>query len=252
MRIIRNVEYVRRRKRIARLASLIGFLLLGSTFLLIFKPDYVLPAYAILFTGFIVFNFGMQQLGKWSRSPRNDEVLDARLKSLPDAKYTLIHFAKVGKRVVEHVLVTPGGLLEITARELPGKVSVKDKRWRKTGGGFTRFFAMSGPQLGNPSADLEQDVEALETMLTEKGLEADIYGAVVFLNERVDIEEEEPAYPVLRVEALIPFINAMESDDSFRQADREAVIAALAGGAGFEIEAAKATRRPVRVKRRVA
>ncbi|MGH2550543.1 MAG: hypothetical protein ACRDHN_14210, partial [Thermomicrobiales bacterium] len=88
MRIIRNVEYVRRRKRIARIASLIGFLLLGSTFLLIFKPDYILPAYAILFTGFIVFNFGMQQLGKWSRSPRNDEALDVRLKSLPDAKYT--------------------------------------------------------------------------------------------------------------------------------------------------------------------
>ncbi len=75
MRIIRNVEYVRRRKRIARLASLIGFLLLGSTFLLIFKPDYVLPAYAILFTGFIVFNFGMQQLGNGAARPETTKFL---------------------------------------------------------------------------------------------------------------------------------------------------------------------------------
>jgi hypothetical protein len=252
MRIIRNVEYVRRRKRIARLASLIGFLLLGSTFLLIFKPDLVLMAYAILFLGFIVFNFGMQQLGKWSRSPRNDEALDARLRSLPDAKYTLIHYPRVGKRVVEHVLVHPGGVLAMTARELAGNVSVKDKRWRKTGGGFTRFFAMSGPQLGNPTADLEQDVEALETLISEQELEVDIYGAVVFLNDRVELEAEDPAYPALKGDLLVPFINAMEPDDHFRQADREALVAALSSGAGFEIEAAKSTRRPVRVKRRVA
>ena len=95
MRILRNSEYVKRKKRIARIAALVGFLLLASTFLLIFRPDYVLPAYAILFTGFLTFNFGMQQLGKWSRSPRNDELLDARLKSLPDAKYSMVHFAQV-------------------------------------------------------------------------------------------------------------------------------------------------------------
>lgn len=252
MRIIRNVEYVRRRKRIARLASLIGFLLLGSTFLLIFKPDLVLMAYAILFTGFIVFNFGMQQLGKWSRTPRNDEALDARLKGLPDAKYTMIHYPRIGKRVVEHVLVHPGGLLVITARELAGNVSVRDKRWRKTGGGFTRFFAMSGPQLGNPTADLEQDVDALESLLSEKELDVDIYGAVVMLNDRVELETEDPAYPAMKADVLVPFINAMEPDDTFRQAERDAVVAALASGAGFEIEAAKTTRRPVRVKRRAA
>jgi hypothetical protein len=252
MRIIRNVEYVRRRKRIARIASLIGFLLLGSTFLLIFKPDFILMAYAILFTGFIVFNFGMQQLGKWSRSPRNDEALDVRLKSLPDAKYTMIHYAKLGKQVVEHVLVTPGGLLVLTAREIAGNVYVKDKRYRKTGGGFTRFFAMSGPQLGNPTADLERDVDAVETLLSEKEMDVDIYGAIVFLNDRAEIEADEPAYPVMKSDVLVPFINAMEPDIAFKQADRDAVIAALASGAGFAIEETKATRRPVRVKRRVA
>jgi hypothetical protein len=241
MRIVRNTEYVRRRKRIARIAALVGFLLLASTFLLIFQPDYILIAYAILFTGFIVFNFGMQQLGKWSRNPRNDEIIDARLKALPDAKYTLVHYAQIGKRV-----------LVLTARELPGKVSVSDRRWRKRGVGFMRFFAMSGPQLGNPTADLETDVEALDKFTTEQGLDIDIYGAVVFLNDRIEIEAEDPAYPALRADLLVPFVNAIEPDASFPNQEREALIAALAEQAGSQVEVAKPTRRPVKVKRRAA
>jgi hypothetical protein len=252
MRIVRNTEYIRKRKRISRIAALVGFLLLASTFLLIFQPDLILIAYAVLFTGFIVFNFGMQQLGKWSRNPRNDEILDARLKPLPDAKYTLVHYVQVGKRVVEHVLVHPGGLLVLTSRELPGKVSVKDRRWRKQGVGFMRFFAMSGPQLGNPTADLESDVEALDAFAAEHGYDIDIYGAVVFLNDRIEIEAEDPAYPALRADLLVPFVNAIEPDANFTNQAREELVRALADHAGSEVEVAKPTRRPVKVKRRAA
>lgn len=252
MRIVRNSDYVRKRKRMARLSALVGFLLLASTFLLIFQPDYILPAYAILFTGFLVFNFGMQQLGKWSRSPRNDELLDLRLKGLPDAKYTIVHYAQIGKRTVEHALVHPGGLLVLTARELPGNVSVTDRRWRKKGVGFMRFFAMSGPQLGNPTADLEADVEALDQLTSELGLDIDIYGAVVFLNERVELDVDEPAYPVLRAEVLVPFVNAIEDDPLFTAQSRDLLVSTLAERASAEIEEAKPTRRPVKVKRRAA
>jgi len=252
MRIVRNTEFVGKRKRIARISALVGFLLLASTFLLIFRPNLILFAYAILFAGFIVFNFGMQQLGKWSRNPRNDEILDARLKALPDAKYTLVHYAQIGKRVVEHVLVHPGGLLVLTARELPGKVTVNDRRWRKRGVGFMRFFAMSGPQLGNPTADLEADVDALDAFTTERGIDADIYGAVVFLNDNIEIEAEDPAYPALRADHLIPFVNAIEPDESFSSQARETLVRALAEQTGSEIETVKPTKRPVKVKRRAA
>lgn len=252
MRIVRNTGYIGKRKRLARVSALIGFLLLGSTFLMIFKPDLVLIAYAILFAGFIVFNFGMQQLGKWSRSPRNDELIDARLKSLPDSKYTMVHYAAFGKRVVEHLLVHPGGLLVIISRELPGKVSVKEKRWRKTGAGFTRFFSMSGPQLGNPTADLEADVEAIEKYLEEKELPVDIYGVIVFLNERVELETEDPIYPAIKADLLLPFINAMEPDETFTNKDRDAFLSGLSQLDGVEVAVAKPTKRPVKVKRRPA
>jgi hypothetical protein len=250
MRILRNSEYVQKKKRIARIAALVGFLLLASTFLLIFQPDYVLPAYAILFTGFLTFNFGMQQLGKWSRSPRNDELLDVKLKSLPDAKYSLVHFAQIGKRAVEHVLVGPGGLLVLITRELPGSVSVDGRRWKKKGVGLMRMFSMSGPQLGNPTADIEADVAALDQFTTELGLDIDIYGAVVFLNERVELDISNPEYPTLRSEQLLPFINQIEPDPTFTAQARDTLLAALALKAEAEVETTKPTRRPVKVKRR--
>jgi hypothetical protein len=252
MRIFRNNEYVKKKKRLARIAALVGFVLLGSTFLLIFQPDYVLPAYAILFTGFITFNFGMQQLGKWSRSPRNDELIDFRLKALPDAKYSIVHFSQIGKRAVEHVLVGPGGLLVLIARELPGQVSVSGRRWKKKGAGLMRMFSMSGPQLGNPTADLEADVAALDQLTSELGIDIDIYGAVVFLNERVELDVIEPEYPTLRIEQLVPFINQIEADPAFTAQARDTLLATLAERADAQVESTKATRRPVKVKRRAA
>jgi len=250
MRILRNGEYVKKRKRLARAAALAGFVMLASTFFLIFKPDFVLPAYALLFAGFITFNFGMQQLGKWSRSPRNDELIDVRLKALPDTKYSIVHFAQVGKRVVEHVLIGPGGLLVLTARELPGEVSVTDRTWKKKGVGLMRMFAMSGPQLGNPTADLETDVAALDTLTTAQGLDIDIYGAVVFLNERVELDAKDPAYPTLLAEQLVPFINQIEPDPGFTPQARDQLVAVMAEKAESVVETAKPTRRPVKVKRR--
>ncbi|MCC6705178.1 MAG: NERD domain-containing protein [Thermomicrobiales bacterium] len=252
MRILRNSEHIKKKKKLARIAALVGFLLLASTFLLIFQPNYVLPAYAILFTGFITFNFGMQQLGKWSRSPRNDELLDHRLQSLPDARYTIVHFAQIGKRAVEHLLIGPGGLLVLIARELPGSVTVDGRRWKKKGVGLMRMFSMSGPQLGNPTADIEADVAALDAFTAELGLDVDIYGAVVFLNERVELSISNPEYPTLRAEQLASFINQIEPDPAFTPQQRDKLIAALSETAEAVVEAGKPTRRPVKVKRRAA
>ena len=81
----------------------------------------------------------MQQVGKWNRAQRNDVILDALLKDLGE-RYSLIHYPRIGKRTVEHALVHPGGILAITARDLPGGVAYREGRWRKVGQGISRFF----------------------------------------------------------------------------------------------------------------
>ncbi|MEA2512984.1 MAG: hypothetical protein QOF33_3292 [Thermomicrobiales bacterium] len=258
MRLVRNIGYVKRRKRFARLSALFGFLFLAATFPLVFvwgqSSNLVIVAYVLLFAGFVLFNMGMQQLGKWSntpRHPRNDLALDSKLQPLSD-KYVLIHYARLGKRVVEHLLIHPGGVLAIMAKDYPGKVTVRGNRWRRKGVGLTRMFGMSGPQLGNPSVETEQAVEAVEETLKAGQLEVDVSSVIVFVSSMVDLDVEEPTHPTILLDDLPGFIRSLEIDPSLRATDRDTLTALLGKGEELERQEVRRTRRPVKVKRRAA
>jgi hypothetical protein len=258
MRLVRNIGYVKRRKRFARLSSVFGFIFLAATFPLVFiwgqSSNLVVIAYVFLFVGFVLFNMGMQQLGKWSntpRHPRNDLALDAKLQAFSD-KYVLIHYPRLGKRVVEHLLIHPGGVLVITAKDYPGKVIVEGNRWRRKGLGLSRMFGMSGPQLGNPGIETEQGIGAVEQTLKAGQLEVDVTGVVVFTSPVVDLDIEEPVYPTILLEDLPGFVRSLEIDPSLRSVDRDGLTALLGKGEELELQEIRRTRRPVKVKRRAA
>lgn len=249
MRVVRNIGYVKRRKRLAKWSALGGFALLGSTFWLALDPSRVLLAYIPLLVGTIIFHFGMQQIARWNRNPRNDVLLDTQLRGLGD-KHALIHYAQIGKRVVDHLLVHPGGVLVLTAREVPGKVTHRNGRWRKGGAGLGRLFGLGGPQLGNPTFETERNVEALRAYLAEAQLEAETDGAIVFVNPLVELDVEEPDFPVMNAEGLQEFVRDLPVDPSLRPTERQALVDLLAQGEELEEQQPAQRRRPV--KRRAA
>jgi hypothetical protein len=258
MRIVRNIGYVKQRKRIARLSSVFGFLFLVATFPLVFvwgqSSNLVLVAYVLLFLGFILFNMGMQQIGKWSntaRHPRNDLALDSKLQPFSD-KYTLVHYARLGKSVVEHLLIHPGGVLVITAKDYPGKVVVRGHRWRRRGIGLTRLFGLSGPQLGQPGIETEKAVSTVEATLKQAQQEVDVSAVVVFTSSIVELDLEEPDYPAIQLDELPGFVKSLEIDPSFRATDQAELTALLGTGEELERHEFRRTRRPVKVKRRAA
>ncbi|HET7095194.1 MAG TPA: hypothetical protein VFI22_17020 [Thermomicrobiales bacterium] len=235
----------------ATLAAMAGVALLGSAFWLATagNPNAVLIAYAPLLAGTLVFHFGMQQVAKWNRTPRNDEALDAVLKGLGE-RYGLVHYSKLGKHVVEHALVHPGGILTLTVRDTPGGVQYRNGRWRKTGGGFSRLFGVGGPQLGNPNHDAAADVAAAETALEAAQQAVDVDGAIVFLSPRVELDVEEPDFPVTNADGLLELIRTLPADPSLTANDRKALIDLLATGEHVEQQQPVSRRRPV--KRRAA
>jgi hypothetical protein len=260
MRIVRNLDYVKKRKRMARLEAAAGFLVLAALlalssfggidrqpYLFGYVPIYLL-FYVLLVVGMILFHTGIQQLAKWGRNPRNDQLIDNQVRGLGE-KYVLIHYSPVGKRTIEHMLIHPGGVLTLTARDLPGKVSY-DGRWRRLSTGFSRLFGMGGPQLGNPSADADADVAALRRYLAAAQLEVDVDAAIVFLNPRVELDVAEPDYPVMNAEGLSGFVRGLPVDASLTATDRQALTALLAKGEEVEQRQPVARRRPV--KRRAA
>ena len=251
MKIYRDLEYVRKRKRAATLASIGGVALLGSAFWFASTggESGVFLAYLPLLAGTIIFHLGMQQVGKWNRAQRNDVILDSLLKDLGE-RYALIHYTKVGKRLVEHLLVYPGGLLAITARDLAGGVSYRGGRWRKLRQGISRFFGMGGPFLGNPAADASADVKALSEYLDHEQLQAETDAVIAFINPRITLDVEEPDFPVTNGEGLLPYIQSLPADASLHATERQRLIELLTREGSFETPQAVSTRRPV--KRRAA
>jgi hypothetical protein len=226
MKVYRDLEYIKKRKRLATLTSVAGVALLGSAFWLASTGGQsgVFIAYIPLLAGTIIFHLGMQQVGKWNRAQRNDVILDALLKDLGE-RYALIHYPRIGKRIVEHALVHPGGLLAITARDLPGGVAYRDGRWRKVGQGISRFFGMGGAFLGNPTTDTAADIGAVKALLAQEKISVDIDGVVAFLNPKVTLDVTEPDYPVTNAEGLKPYIASLAASSSVRRPSYEQIPA---------------------------
>jgi hypothetical protein len=245
MRIIRHDSYIAKRKRQARWISLIGFAVLTSTLFIGMNPTYLLPAYAFMLIGFVVFNMGMQQMGKWSRNPRNDQLIDRALSKLSD-RFTVIHFAPVDKRRVDHVVIYPGGIVTLISREITGQIQERGSRWSKKGGGFRRLLSFSGPQLNNPSQDADSSIAALESFLEQKQLEVDVEGAIVFVHPQVQLDIQDPDYPVLHADELPEFLNSLAPDPSFSAAERDRLVELLSDGETVQENEQQTRRRPVR------
>lgn len=230
MKIIRHDKYIATRKRNAKLVAALGFVLLVGTLFLALNPRLILISYILMLSGFVLFNLGMQQVGKWTRNPRNDQAIDYHLKNLPD-RYTVVHYAPVANKRIEHVVVHPGGALVLTSKEVDGLIVENGSKWRRKGSGLRRFFSFSGPQLGNPSVETDDGVNRLEKLLAEKAMEVDVEGAVVFLHPQTELEIENPDYPVLHADEIQTYISRLPADETFTASEREQLVSILAEGA---------------------
>ena len=236
MRLVRNNGYLKNRRRLARMTAFGGFLMLAaSVALTFFIPALFIPGYVLLIAGFLTFNVGMQQNTKWGRHPRPDEILVESLRRLND-RFTLIQFPDVGKGHPEHVLVYPGGLVVITTREVQGKISVDDNRWHRTGGRMWALIGISGPQLGNPTADNERDQEALRKILETHELPGGdaIDGIVTFLNPRAVLDVGSTDLSVVTADGLLNAVRELSSETVLPTKDRDAIVALLAEGENIE------------------
>lgn len=248
MRIIRHSTYIQSRKRRARAMALIGFGVLTSTLFIALNPSYLLPAYVAMLLGFVTFNIGMQQIGRWSRNPRNDQVIDRNLEKLGD-RYIVVHYPDIGGKRLDHLVIYPGGALVLTAKEIDGEVSVDGKRWRRKTHGLRRFLSFSGPQLGQPGSETDTAVANFEEYLEKQQMEIDVNGIIVFLHPITELDVENPEYPVLHADELAPFILGLDVDESFSRAERDQLITQLSDGADVHAPVtSSARRRPVKRK----
>jgi hypothetical protein len=218
-----------------------GLIFLASAFLLTFYQNQILLSYVGLILGFLTFNGGMQQVARWSRKPRTDELLDHVLARLND-RYAVIHYPAIDGRRPDHVIVTPSGVLAITPREVGGTVTLNGKRWRRSA--LKQIFNLGGSQLGNPTLENEAQVTSLQTLFESENMDVDVQGVIVFVHPDVDIEMRNPEVEVAHINELYDYVRELAAEGTtIASEERNQIVSLLSTGERIE-EVGSVSRRP--------
>ncbi|GIV83416.1 MAG: hypothetical protein KatS3mg052_0423 [Candidatus Roseilinea sp.] len=235
MKVVVDEAKYRRLARVGRIA-LFGSLgvLLGGLLLTLFGPQLGLLApensslffilyLIILLVGFTASRVGFHYGNRYLAPTRPDMVLRESLKGL-DRKYALMLFA----RPTNYMLIEPGGVTVFVVRNQEGKVTYKEGKWKRKESLLRFWFGRDEP-LGDPTADITEELRKVNQVLTEKlpTLKIPLRGIIVFSNPKVVLDVEPSPIAVLRAADLKDYIRGAgklkELPNSLQRKVREAL-----------------------------
>jgi len=207
MKIIKNEKLIQRNGKIGQYVSLAALVVLGIGMYISFsKPEFFTYSVVCLIIGFIMTQVGMYMGGRWGKSPRPDEKLDAGLKGL-HSDFNMYHYSSP----VSHLLVGPSGVWVLLPYHQRGQITYDKNRWKLRGGGFLqgymRIFGQEG--LGRPDLDAENEVQTMKKFLAKKLDESDIpeiKPILVFTTDEAELDAGESPIPALKLKQLKEFM----------------------------------------------
>jgi hypothetical protein len=207
MEIITNESLIRRNARIGQITSIVGLIVLaGGAYISFTQSQQLVPiSLAALLVGFALSQIGIYFGNRWSRRPRPDETLNQALKGLDD-RYALYHYSTPAA----HLLIGPAGVWVLLPRHQRGKITYEEEkgRWRQKGGNmYLKIFAQEG--LGRPDLEVGSEINAAEGYLAKilsKDEVPEVQAALIFTNDRAEVEADNAPSPTLHVKKLKDFI----------------------------------------------
>ncbi|MEJ2262005.1 MAG: hypothetical protein P8X95_01070 [Anaerolineales bacterium] len=207
MEIITNERLIRRNARIGQITSIVGLIVLaGGAYISFTQSQQLVPiSLAALLVGFALSQIGIYFGNRWSRRPRPDETLNQALKGLDD-RYALYHYSTPAA----HLLIGPAGVWVLLPRHQRGKITYEEEkgRWRQKGGNmYLKIFAQEG--LGRPDLEVGSEINAAEGYLAKilsKDEVPEVQAALIFTNDRAEVEADNAPSPTLHVKKLKDFI----------------------------------------------
>ncbi len=207
MKIIKNEKLINRNGKIGQWTSLAALVILGAGMYISFaKPELFFYSIVCLVVGFIMTQVGMYMGGRWGRSPRPDEKIDAGLKGLQN-EFNLYHYSTP----VSHLLVAPSGVWILLPYHQGGKIAYAKNRWRLSGGGFMQaYMRIFGQEnLGRPELDAESEVQTLRKFFKKNMDEAsvpEIKPILVFTDDNVEVEVGDSPIAAMKLKQLKEFL----------------------------------------------
>lgn len=211
MKIISNKKIIERNSKLSFGSALLSPVLIAISAWLFFDSEENLGlSLSLLVVGFIFYQVGITTK-RWSRG--TDQTLNNVLRRLDD-NYTLYHFTTP----VSHLLVGPAGIWILAPRYARGIVTFneKRKRWKLTrSSAGSKVFSVFMEGLGRPDLELVGEAGALDRYLKkhwEYKEHPHVDGAIIFMDDRVEIEADNAPVPTLKVGKLREFIRAQEKE----------------------------------------
>jgi hypothetical protein len=214
MKIVSNEPLIRRNKRLGQYAMFGGLAVLAVGLVLSFQNNSSLLVYSYvsLLIGVVLSQVGIYFSNRWGRSPRPDALIAQGLKGLDD-RYTLLNFSSP----VSYLLLGPAGVWILIPYHQKGKITYENGRWRQKGGNFyMKIFAQEG--IGRPDLEVTHQVneltKGLSSALTEDQ-RPPINTALVFMNDKAEIEADQAPCPTLKLSKLKEFIRKKAKENAF-------------------------------------
>ncbi len=202
MQIFTNETHIKRFSRLGQIASIAGLLLLGGGLYISFsRPEQVGLSLGGLLLGFGVSQIGIYLGNRYARFPRPDQAINKSLKGM-DRNYSLYHFIAPSA----HFLVGPAGMWILLPKPQRGRITYDKGRWKQRGNfwlGYLRIFAQEG--IGRPDLEIGAEIGGIKKFLAKNIPEVefpDPQAALVFLNDRAEVEAEGAPVATLKIERL--------------------------------------------------
>jgi hypothetical protein len=230
MQTVTNTRLVESRGKWGKRLPWIGIVGLFAAVVMPFRPELELWSLPVMLIGFVVTNLGFYYFNRYVRPPMAQDVLDKELKGL-DNRYRLFNF--MGP--VDHVLITPNGVLAITLRRMGGDIRCTGEKWTTKTGLLSKLRVFSEDQLGNPSYELRRDVSRVQKLM-EAGLPdaasekpVPIGGFVLFSNPDANLTISDPGVRILNSKNLKDYLRKLASGERLSPSRAEAIAKVLAG-----------------------
>ena len=205
-------EKLKRRATASHVASLGGILiLLGSTAISIWRPEWSTLTAAMLVAGFAAATAGIYYANRWVKKPRPEDTLDQALKGL-SGKYCLYHYELSS----DHVLLTPKDVVVLETRNIEGQFSYTGGKWHQkvSISRALRFFVEE--RLGDPTADAQAAAGRIRATLRANlpdGDQVPVRAIVVFVHPAAVLgETQNPPIPVCLPRRLRKRVLSQERD----------------------------------------
>jgi hypothetical protein len=220
MRVSTNDPFIRRRARLGTYAALGGVVVLLIGMIASIWQQYVWVSLGAIIIGFILAQLGNYNLRRFGRAPRPDQVIENSMKGFDDRYH---YYAWT--LPVPYVLLTPHGVYTFVTRDQTGQISVQGSQWRSklSLGKVLMFFAQEG--LGNPTAEAIEMANRLGSWIKSKlpNLSGNVQPAIVFVDERAQLQVVEPTVPVLDAKGIKKWLRGAGKGENLKSADYKAL-----------------------------